>query len=433
MKNIKFYIFLIALLLAACESAPDAPITLKFWAMGQEGEQVQALLADFERRYPNIKVRVQQIPWSAAHEKLLTAYAGDALPDVFQLGNTWIAEFIALQAIQPLDRYLADWLDRDRRDYFPGTLTAIQFDGQTWALPWYVDTRLLFYRRDLLAMVGFSEAPSGWDGWLQAMSRLTTLDDSERYAILLPINEWQLPVILAMQRGATLLRDRNQYGDFQNPAFRDAFIFYLSLFEQGFAPPAGQAQVANLYQEFAKGTFATYVSGPWSIGELQRRLPKTLQSHWMTAPLPNFAHYPSTANTALPSVGASLSGGASLALSRKSAHQDAAWKLLEYLSEPAQQARFYELTGDLPARVSAWRQPALAGNVYAQAFWQQLQTARPTPLIPEWERIAQRISYYAELAVRQTLTVDAALAALNADTDRILEKRRWLLAREAAQ
>jgi multiple sugar transport system substrate-binding protein len=49
-------------------------------------------MPEFERRYPEIQVKVQQIPWSAAHEKLLTAYAGDAMPDVFQLGNTWIPE-----------------------------------------------------------------------------------------------------------------------------------------------------------------------------------------------------------------------------------------------------------------------------------------------------------------------------------------------------
>jgi multiple sugar transport system substrate-binding protein len=59
-----------------------------------------------------------------------------------------------------------------------------------------------------------------------------------------------------------------------------------------------------------------------------------------------------------------------------------------------------------------------------------LQQVQPTPPIPEWERIASRIAYYAELAVRQQLSVDEALAALDRDVDRILEKRRWLLARE---
>ena len=56
------------------------------------------------------------------------------------------------------------------------------------------------------------------------------------------------------------------YGDFQNPRFREAFLFYLSLFERGLAPPVGNTQMANLYQEFANGMFAVYVSGPWNIG-----------------------------------------------------------------------------------------------------------------------------------------------------------------------
>ena len=44
---------------------------------------------------------------------------------------------------------------------------------------------------------------------------------------------------------------------------------------------------------------------------------------------------------------------------RGSARKDDAWKLVEYLSEPAQQSRFYHLVGDLPARKSAWADPAL--------------------------------------------------------------------------
>lgn len=401
----------IILWLIGCDSAADRPVVVEFWAMGQEGEHVKALLPEFERRHPAIRVRVQQIPWSAAHEKLLTAYAGDAMPDLFQLGNTWIPEFVALRALAPLDDRLKTWPSAALTDYFPGILATNRLNGQTWALPWYVDTRLFFYRTDLLAEVGFTEPPATWDDWLQAMARLKTLGGVERYAILLPINEWQLPVILALQHGATLLRDRNQYGHFQDPRFRDAFVFYLSLFDEGLAPPVSHSQMTNLYQEFANGAFAVYISGPWNIGEFGRRLPAAMQNQWMTAPLP----------------GVSLAGGASLALSRTSPRQDAAWKLLEYLAQPEQQARFYQLTGDLPARASAWSAPALASNRYAQAFRRQLQHVQPTPPIPEWERIAHRIAYYAELTVRRDLPVDAALAALDRDVDQILEKRRWLL------
>ena len=412
---------LLALLLGGCGPAAQTPVVLEFWALGREGEVVQQLLPEFERRNPGVRVRVQQIPWSAAHEKLLTAYAGDAMPDLFQVGNTWIPEFAALRAVEPLDGRLASSTVIETADFFPGILITHVIDGVTYGLPWYVDTRLLFYRKDLLAAAGQAEPPRTWNAWLDAMQRIRDRSGGAGYAILLPLDEWQTPVILALQLGAGLLRDGDRYGAFQSPPFRRAFAFYLELFRRRLAPPVGDTQVGNLYQEFANGYFALYISGPWNIGEFDRRLPPAVNNHWSTAPLPapDDSTYP----------GLSLAGGASLAVCRCSAHKEAAWKLLEFLAEPARQVEFYRLTGDLPSRQSAWRLADLAGHPPTQAFWEQLQAVQPTPRIPEWERIAARIARYAEEAVRGRLTLDEALAALDRDTDLILEKRRWLMQR----
>src|SRR5436190_17823934 len=58
--------------LAACGRRDDPHGPLDFWAMGREAEVVSQLLPAFHARYPNTSVRVQQLPWTAAHEKLLT-------------------------------------------------------------------------------------------------------------------------------------------------------------------------------------------------------------------------------------------------------------------------------------------------------------------------------------------------------------------------
>ena len=63
--------------LLGCGRKSDGP--LRFWAMGREAEVVGELLADFQREHPGIRVRVDALPWSAAHEKLLTAFAGAVL------------------------------------------------------------------------------------------------------------------------------------------------------------------------------------------------------------------------------------------------------------------------------------------------------------------------------------------------------------------
>jgi len=406
------------LLLAAAACRHERRPALRLWALGREGEVVAQLLPDLARRRPGLRVRVQQIPWSAAHEKLLTAFVGGAMPDVLQVGNTWLPELVALGALEPLDHRLARSVAVRADDYFPGILAANVIDGVTYGVPWYVDTRLLFYRTDLLAAAGFARPPTTWAGWLAALPRMQAAAGPGNWAILLPLREWEPPVILGMQWGAGLLRDGDRYGDFESPAFRAAFAFYLDFFHRGLAP-LGDTAVVNVYQDFARGTFSVYLTGPWNLGEFARRLPAALAERWGTTPLP------APDGTA---PGVSLAGGSSLVVARSSPRKDDAWALVEYLAEPAQQVQFYRLTGDLPARRSAWEAADLPADARARAFWLQLQHVRPTPKIPEWERIASAIARYGEAAIRGEMGIDGALEALDRDVDRVLEKRRWLLA-----
>jgi multiple sugar transport system substrate-binding protein len=113
---------------AACAPRDDVA-NVQFWALGHEGEAVARLVPDFERSHPGVSVRVQQIPWSAAHEKLLTAFVGDSMPDVFQLGTTWIPEFQALGALEALDSYVARSATVTPGEYFAGVWDANAIDG----------------------------------------------------------------------------------------------------------------------------------------------------------------------------------------------------------------------------------------------------------------------------------------------------------------
>jgi multiple sugar transport system substrate-binding protein len=230
-----------------------------------------------------------------------------------------------------------------------------------------------------------------------------------------------VPVILALQHGALLLREGERYGNFRSPEFRAAFAFYLSLFQLGLAPETGVAQLANLHQDFAAGAFGALVTGPWNLREFAARLPPGLAERWATAPLPALAG---------PGPGVSLAGGASLALVAASRQKDAAWAWMAFLAEPAQQAEFHRLSGDLPARRAAWQDASLQAPRVA-AFRTQLAHALATPRVPEWERIASRIAWHAEAAVRERRELDAVLAALDRDADQVLEKRRWLLSKRA--
>jgi multiple sugar transport system substrate-binding protein len=409
-----------ALLLMGCTPQPASEnnITLDFWAMGSEGERVQSLLPAFERAHPGITVRVQQIPWSAAHEKLLTAHVGGTLPDVFQLGNTWLPEFVALHALAPLDDVLS--LDA-QADIFPGVLAANQMNGHLYGLPWYVDTRLLFYRADLLQQAGVARAPQTWNEWLEALRRLKA--HTGFVPLILPFSEWQTLIALSLQQQAELLRDDGRYGAFSQPAFRAAFAFYIRLFQEGLADVGGELRVGNVYQAFADGRIAMLVSGPWNLGEFERRMPPALRDAWATAPLPvpDGSPYP----------GRSIAGGASLAINAQSSHPQAARALLLFLSAPEQQLNFYRATGDLPVRMSAWSLGNLPQSPRIDAFWRQLQQVNGVPPVPEWERLASLVMRHAERVARGLESQEQALAAMDNEADAMLEKRRWLMDRAA--
>lgn len=414
-------VLLLALFVAGCGGERDTRQVVRFWAMGFEGEMVRQLVPDFERLHPDIRVEVQQLPVTTAHEKLLTAFAGDGLPDVCGLGNTWLAEFVELRAVAPLEPFLARTPSMQVDDYFRGSWDTGVIGGHVYAVPWYVETRLPFYRRDLLADAGVTQPPRTWAQWREAMAAVKRHVGPERYAILLPLNEYEPLLNLAIQQPDPLLRDDGRYGNFRSAGFRRALAFYNDIFVQEWAPKFSNNQISNVWSEFGRGFYTFYVNGPWNIAEFRKRLPPSLEGRWGTMPLPG-----------PDGPGASVAGGASFVVFEQAKNKDAAWKLVAYLSDPQVQVRFHALTGNLPPRRSAWESSrALATDPYTLPFREQLERARPAPKVPEWERIAQELRIVGEQLVAGRFTVDEAAAELDRRADAILEKRRWMMDQDA--
>ena len=409
---------LAVLLLTGSCARPSGNVVLKIWAMGAEGDAIGKLIPEFEKANPGIDVDVEQIPFAEAHQKLLTGFAGDSLPDLAQLGNSWLPEFEALGALAPLDARVAATPAIASHDYFPGIWDSNVIDGALYGVPWYVDTRLLFYRRDILERAGFNHPPRDWAEWHLQMVAIKKLVGPGRYAAIFPLNEYEPLEVLGLQRAEPMVSEGQ--GNFESIGFKRALAFYLGTIRSGLAPAIANTEIANIWDQFDRGEFCFYITGPWQLGEFARRIPAAHQNEWATAAMPG-----------PDGPGASNAGGSSLVIFRRSHDQEAAWKLIAWLSTPAMELRFRQLTGDLPPRRSAWRAPELAGDPHAKAFAEQLERVKPTPKVPEWEAIATAMRTVTEAAAHNNASIDQVAAEIERRANVILAKRRWMLRRRA--
>jgi multiple sugar transport system substrate-binding protein len=418
-KTIIYMLIVFASLFSSCVKKKSAQVELSFWAMGAEGEHINYLISKFETTHPGIKVKVQSIPWGAAHEKLLTAFAGQSFPDICQLGNTWVSEFQAIGALLALDSLIVRSAIINKDNYFEGIWNTNVIGRSVFGIPWYVDTRLLFYRTDILTRVGYEIPPQTWEEWLDVSRKIKQLwgSDQKRYAVFFPLtfNAWQIPVILIMENGGRLLKDNNSYGAFDDPATIEALKFYLKFFKEELSP-RNMTEVTNIYHGFADAFFSMMITGPWNVSEMRKRASQ-ITGLWTTSPMPRKKNRNSVA------------GGSSLVISQNAREPEAAWKFIEFLSTPKNQVEFFRLTRDLPAVREAWNASEIQADREIKAFYFQLEDAVPTPKIAEWEQIAIKLQEHLERVAFDRITIEEAVVQLNKEVDRILEKRRWLISR----
>ena len=197
--------------------------------------------------------------------------------------------------------------------------------------------------RDLLGSAGYADDAADLgrvarrDGGDQAGGRARPLRDLPADQRMVAPGDPRAPGRVAAAR-----RRRHARGVLGGPSSAARSTSTSTSSASGLAPPIGDNEIANLYQEFARGYFAMYITGPWNLGEFRRRLPDgaagRLGDRADARPRRRARASRSPAARAW-----SLFRG-----SRRT--RTAAWQLVEFLSRPEQQVRFYELTGDLPAR-----------------------------------------------------------------------------------
>lgn len=345
----------------------DVSGTLTVWAMGNEGVQLKVLADAFMAEHPGVTVNVTPVDWEQAVAKLQTAIAGNQTPDVSQMGTDMMAQFAATGALE-----LAP-ANFQPDTFFESAWNTNIVDGQVSGVPWYVETRLLYYRTDIAEAAGITAPPATWDE-LKAMAVAMQTAGGATYGISLGTQNWQEYLPFLWSNGGEVM---DAQGAFQlnSPQAVEALTFYDSFFEEGLSPTS-VPEGFDITPAFVSGTHPMFFSGPWHLSLIRDAGGAELEGKWAVAPIP--AKVSST----------SFVGGANLVVYKNSENKDLAWAFVQYLSDPATQVAWFSEVTVLPAVAAAWDDPTLKSDPNVAMFGEQLKSTMAQPAIATWSEIA---------------------------------------------
>lgn len=387
------------------KSVSEGPATgtIDVWAMGTEGEKLGDFVKAFEKENPDADVKVTAVPWEAAHDKIANAIAAGKTPDVTLVGTTWMGEFAQAGGLEPTPEGLVD-----ESDFFEGPWGSTVVGDTSYGVPWYVETRVLYYRKDLAEKAGWSQAPQSWEELKQFAQDLEKKAGVEYGLDLQPgqTGSWQTVLPFAWSNGASVTNDDGTEYTVDSPEMTEALEYYKSFFDEGLSPTR-VLDPGELESGFADGKFGAFVSGPWHTGLVEDA--GVTQDEYAVAQLPGKDSGPGT----------SFVGGGDLAVFSDSDNKEGSWKLVKWLTEPEVQQDFYEAIGDLPSVKEAWESGELAQDEQLQVFGEQLKNTVAPPAVPTWEQVAAVIDSDVEKAVKGAVPVEEAVSHMQSQATSI--------------
>ncbi|MCW5950855.1 MAG: extracellular solute-binding protein [Propionibacteriaceae bacterium] len=356
---------------ASPEGSPSAPAAagpLTVWVMGDSAAHFDELVKPFEDE-TGADVTTVAIPWDAIDQKFTTAVASGEGPDLIQIGLSKLRTFAGSGALLALDdETLAGYPNLVASNFIDGIAgEATAIDGAVQSLPWVADTRVLFYRGDLLSEAGIDAPPATWDE-LRADAKKLAERGKDSYGYYIPQWDSALPVVMTWGQGGDVV-DADGKIDFDTPEFAKAVDLYTGLYADGSVPTNSDFDQT---QGFISGATPMLVSGPYLAAAIKDAAPE-LDGKWNVSVLPKAA------------AGTSLLAGSNLGIWGATENQAGALALADYLSDPATQLKWYELDGQLPTAKAALSDAGLAADPLVAVYSAQLADAKLLPLVPNWD------------------------------------------------
>jgi len=404
--------FLGLVLVCGCGHAPSSGTTVVTFPgsmLGGEGLVLRQQLQRFMQEHPDIQVAQRDTPDAAdqrhqLYVQWLNAQASE--PDILQLDAIWTPEFAAAGWILPLDRFAPE-----KSAFFPVTVAANSWQGRLYALPWFVDVGMLYWRTDLM-----ERPPSSLGELVEDAERAKAR--GVRYGFVWQGARYEGLVAVFLEYlgafGGQILDGgkvvvNSPAGLQALTAMRDA------IYKFGIVPTSAltwheeEARFA-----FQNGDAAFMRNWPYTYPLMSDSTVSKVAGRFAVAPMPAA---PSGAPTA-------ALGGAQLAINARSEHPAAAWAVIDYLTRPEQMLERARVTGQFPTRRSLYDDPALGHSLAVPVAEAReiIEHAVPRPVTPVYTELSEILQIHLHRVLTRQDDPAPGLAAAAAQMQALLNR-----------
>jgi multiple sugar transport system substrate-binding protein len=349
----------------------------------------KATIKDFVDEYnssqKSVHVEYRELPTPSqsteVHQQLVQSLSrrDDSL-DVFTQDIVWISEFAGAGWAAPLD----DHFDATARgEYFPGAVDACTYDGKFTALPWYLDSGMLYYRKDLLDDAGI-QVPTTWAELTAAAQHLV---GEKKVPIGFSWQAKQAEVLICDlvefvgSNGGSLLGPDGKTVTIADPKAVEAVQFMADTFGKLKISPrdvlSWDEEPSRLPFTGGRAAFLRNWSYVWS--DAQDKSVSKIAGKVGVAKLPSFPGGKSTA----------CLGGYQFGMNAASKKKSAAADFLRWMSSPDTQVKWATKLGLAPSRPSVYDRPELkAANPFMVTLKDVFTGGTPRPKTPKYSQVS---------------------------------------------
>jgi len=392
-------------------TAAKPPIKIIFTTPSEDAVgATRALIKNFNATHPEILVLHRPLSSSTdgCHNFYVTSFMSKEKNfDVLAADVIWTAEFAASNWVEPLDQYLPQ---NARTAFLPSILKTCIYQERLWAIPWFTDTGLLYYRQDLL-----SKPPQTW-AELVSFSQKEIKKGTVPYGYIFQGNQYEGLVCNVLEciwsNGGEISKEDKLKLD--SPQAIAGINFLANLIKNKLTPTSVtsfQEEDARLFFQDGQALFLRSWPNVWAT--LNNSHSK-LRGKVGIAPLPVGTEGQQ---------GIGCLGGWNLMLNRSSTQKKAAWEFIAFMTHAAQQRTNAIIAGRLPTIEKLYHDPlVLKANPHYQTLLPLISNARPRPISKVYSALSEVMQQYFHKVLTRQLNATTALKEATQTLQQIKER-----------